>query len=136
MLIRITAPHFVAGLVVEDHRIVAAAPILRWAKKYLWAEAAPLLRHQGYTIERLEEMEDKMKCPTCSEDQLRAHVTLSYDVPLAAREGAIRVGNMKISKLDLREAWQALTKRPIWCLNCHATFVWNTETQQLEEDDW
>ena len=30
-LIRITAPHFVAGLVIRDAYATEAAPILRWA---------------------------------------------------------------------------------------------------------
>ena len=31
ILVRVVAPHFVAGLVVEGDRCVDAAPILRWA---------------------------------------------------------------------------------------------------------
>lgn len=30
VLIRVVAPHFVAGLVLRNARIVLAAPILRW----------------------------------------------------------------------------------------------------------
>ena len=30
MLCQITAPHFVAGVIVEDDIVVQAAPILRW----------------------------------------------------------------------------------------------------------
>lgn len=30
-LVRVEAPHFVAGLVIEDGRCIEAAPILRWA---------------------------------------------------------------------------------------------------------
>jgi len=31
MLVRVVAPHFVAGLEITDNRCVMAAPILRWA---------------------------------------------------------------------------------------------------------
>ena len=31
MLVRVVAPHFVAGLVIENGRCVEAAPILKWA---------------------------------------------------------------------------------------------------------
>lgn len=31
MLVQVTAPHFCAGLVLEDDRVIDAAPILRWA---------------------------------------------------------------------------------------------------------
>lgn len=31
VLIRVVAPHFVAGLVLRAGRVVLAAPILRWA---------------------------------------------------------------------------------------------------------
>lgn len=30
-LVRVVAPHFVAGLIVDGDRCVEAAPILRWA---------------------------------------------------------------------------------------------------------
>ena len=30
-LVRVTAPHFCAGLIVEGGRCVTAAPILKWA---------------------------------------------------------------------------------------------------------
>ena len=37
LLWRIVAPHFVAGLVVRDGRVVEAAPILGWARGRPWA---------------------------------------------------------------------------------------------------
>jgi len=38
MLVQVTAPHFVAGLVMENDIVIEAAPILRWAigKKRDW----------------------------------------------------------------------------------------------------
>jgi hypothetical protein len=32
MLVRVEAPHFVAGLIVKNQRVVATAPILAWAR--------------------------------------------------------------------------------------------------------
>lgn len=38
LLFRVTAPHFCAGLVVRDDKVVEAAPILRWTigKSIYW----------------------------------------------------------------------------------------------------
>ena len=76
-----------------------------------------------------------MKCPNCGSDQLRAHVMLAYDLPLAARDGAIKVGGVKISKLDLREAWEKLEQRPIWCTACHGQYFWDVRGHELVETD-
>lgn len=38
MLIRVDAPHFVAGLVLDDGLCVQAAPILNWTVGKRWAE--------------------------------------------------------------------------------------------------
>jgi hypothetical protein len=41
MLVRVIAPHFVAGLVVEGETVVEAAPILKWTigKQRGWLRA-------------------------------------------------------------------------------------------------
>ena len=31
MLVRVVAPHFVAGIIVEENKVIDAAPILRWS---------------------------------------------------------------------------------------------------------
>lgn len=58
VLIRISAPHFVAGLIVErmqlnQWRAVDAAPILYWMVKQSWtlAEVEPYLLRKGWTWE-------------------------------------------------------------------------------------
>ena len=58
MLWRIVGKHrhlgpFVAGLIVEDGRVVQAAPLLGWAKGKPWAEAKVYLKCKGYHGEPL-----------------------------------------------------------------------------------
>lgn len=48
MLWRIEAPHFVAGLVVEDGRVVEAAPILGWANGKEWREVRAYCKRNGW----------------------------------------------------------------------------------------
>lgn len=49
---RIVAPHFVAGLVVDEDRVVEAAPILRWAVGMRWSgHVKPYLRRRGWSGE-------------------------------------------------------------------------------------
>lgn len=50
-LYRITAPHFCAGLVVIDGRIVRAAPILRWTLGKTPRQVWPYFRRKRWQIE-------------------------------------------------------------------------------------
>ncbi len=61
-----------------------------------------------------------MKCILCGSDELKARVTLSYDVPLAQRMGTVKVGGLKVTQLDVKEAWDNSGSRrgPIYCQNC------------------
>lgn len=47
---RIVAPHFVAGVLVEGGRIVGAAPILRWAVHKRLSELAAYCRRKGWEM--------------------------------------------------------------------------------------
>jgi hypothetical protein len=57
---------------------------------------------------------------------MKARITLDYDVPLAARNGAIKVASIKPCQLDLKSAWDGdfITKvphhirGPIFCHDC------------------
>lgn len=53
VLVRITARHFCAGLVVRDGRVVEAAPILRWTVGKLSADVREHGRRRGWKMERL-----------------------------------------------------------------------------------
>lgn len=53
-LYRITAPHFVAGVILRGGRVVVAAPILRFAMGWDGAKLAAYCRRKGWTPERLE----------------------------------------------------------------------------------
>lgn len=69
-----------------------------------------------------------MKCKACDHSELRARITLTRDVPLAARGGNIKVGGVKVSQLDLKETWEhdetlgeeRVIRGPIFCSNCNA----------------
>lgn len=54
MLVRVVAPHFVAGLVL-DHvgTVVRAAPILGWAMRKPWCELRSYFLRRGWSYERV-----------------------------------------------------------------------------------
>lgn len=54
MLWQITAPHYCAGLIVEDGKVTQAAPILKWSIGKSWREVKKYLIAKGYHGEALE----------------------------------------------------------------------------------
>lgn len=50
---RIVAPHYVAGLIVRDGRVVEAAPILGWSMGRKWSEVREYLSRKGFRGEPL-----------------------------------------------------------------------------------
>lgn len=71
-----------------------------------------------------------MKCKSCDAEKLFAKIGIQRDVPLAARGGAVKVGGIKVSQLDLKEAWEndmssgeavpRVLRGPILCGGCGA----------------
>lgn len=53
-LIRIAAPHFVAGIVAVGGRVAMAAPILRYMTGWSGPKVASYCRTRGWTWERVE----------------------------------------------------------------------------------
>jgi uncharacterized protein involved in copper resistance len=53
MLWRIVAPHFVAGLIVENGRVREAAPILGWTQNRSWGAIKRQMRAKGWHVEPL-----------------------------------------------------------------------------------
>jgi len=53
LLVRVVAPHFVAGLIVWDGVCVDAAPILRWAVGKSEGELKRAFARKGWTATRL-----------------------------------------------------------------------------------
>jgi len=51
MLVRITAPHYCAGLEVLDGKVVETAPILNWAMGKTFREVLIYLRRKGYKVQ-------------------------------------------------------------------------------------
>lgn len=57
-LVRVTAPHFCAGLILDiggrgvgETRVVEAAPILRWSLRQPWRVTLARIREKGWGIE-------------------------------------------------------------------------------------
>jgi hypothetical protein len=53
ILVRVVAPHFVAGLSVFEDRVVEAAPILRYAVGWTADRLRRYVRHKGWTASRI-----------------------------------------------------------------------------------
>ena len=54
MLGRITAPHFVAGVVLEDDVVVRAAPIIKYMRGWNSARIKSYTRKKGWWYEFIE----------------------------------------------------------------------------------
>ena len=52
-LVRVVAPHYVAGYVVENGRVVKAAPILAWAVGKSYSDVGRYLENKGYERQNL-----------------------------------------------------------------------------------
>jgi hypothetical protein len=122
-LYRVLAPHFTAGFVADGARVIAAAPILGWCRARGLAEVLSYFMQKRWNVEKVEEV--AMVCLVCGSENLKAHVELVYDVPLAARKGGIKIGGIKVTQLDLRVAWEKLAARPIFCHECGQEHVYN-----------
>lgn len=66
-------------------------------------------------------------CLACGADALAAAVTLTRLVPLAARGGSVKVGGVKITQIDVRDAFiktprgeDRRIRGPIYCTECGA----------------
>jgi hypothetical protein len=134
-LVRVVAPHFVAGLVLADDRCAHAAPILRWCIGKSWSSLAAYFVGKHWSAERFEESIEMMNCLACGSEAMKARVELAYDVPLAARNGGIKIGGLKVTQLDLRAAWEKLEHRPIYCHECSTKHIYTVATKALEVVD-
>lgn len=56
ILARITAPHFCAGIVLWDDKVVEAAPIVRRMKGWSRAKVRDHCRDKGWTISVVHQM--------------------------------------------------------------------------------
>ena len=50
VMVRVEAPHFVAGMVVVNDKVIRTAPILHWAKGKTMQELRPYLQRKGWTV--------------------------------------------------------------------------------------
>lgn len=70
-LIRITAPHFVAGLVAQDGYVIEAAPIIKYMVRWNGAEVARYCRAKGWKWERMDASEGVVEDNDVSAGDLR-----------------------------------------------------------------
>lgn len=69
-----------------------------------------------------------MKCLSCGSEELFATVTIVRFVPMADRNGTIKVGGLKLGQVDAKEAWDSVQaaeglvdkkiRGPIICASC------------------
>lgn len=78
-----------------------------------------------------------MKCMGCGAgDTLFAKVTLEIMVPLAARNGTLKVGGVKVGQQMLLEEWDGKSeeatpvKGPIICSDCATEHYWVTGSKK------
>lgn len=57
VIVRVVAPHFVAGLVLENGRVVKAAPILRWAVGRTLPAIEQYCYRRQWILERVKRLE-------------------------------------------------------------------------------
>ena len=57
-LVRVVAPHFVAGLVIEQQRATVTAPILAWARGKHEDELREAFRRKGWRASIVKERPD------------------------------------------------------------------------------
>ena len=55
ILLRITAPHFVAGVVIEDGRVVRAAPIVKYMMAWQTWKVRRYVERKGWAAESVED---------------------------------------------------------------------------------
>lgn len=55
MLVRVVAPHFVAGFVVEDGHVVETAPIIRYMHRWTADRAREYIKRKGWRATIIKE---------------------------------------------------------------------------------
>jgi hypothetical protein len=71
-----------------------------------------------------------MKCLACGSEQLHAVVTLTRLIPMADRNGTVKIGGMKIGQADMKQEWdqidtpgglvERMIRGPILCVDCES----------------
>lgn len=70
-------------------------------------------------------------CKVCGSDQLLCEIVITKYLPLAARGGSVKVGQAKVTKLDLQEAWDRedgkdrKVKSPVICEACGTRYEYH-----------
>jgi hypothetical protein len=74
-----------------------------------------------------------MNCRECGSEQLLAKITLSYELPLAARSGSIKIGGNSVTAFDFKQAWekQAPLRGPVFCGSCGTEHFLDTREKEM-----
>ena len=82
-----------------------------------------------------------MPCKKCGSDKLVAKVKIPWEARYVERHGTVSVGGVKISQLDIKNAWDSnpdgtpkTVKGPIRCKDCGAEHVYLADPQDDGEN--
>lgn len=74
--------------------------------------------------------DNKKKCLNCGEPSLLCKVVITKMVPLADRNGTLKLGGLKVGQADAKSAWDKVggyeqgpdqtIRGPIYCAECEA----------------
>lgn len=71
-----------------------------------------------------------MECPGCKSKELVGKVVVEKLLPLASRNGTIKVGGQAVTQMDIKELWDGKPddpksiKGPILCMDCGTEMVY------------
>jgi hypothetical protein len=73
-----------------------------------------------------------MQCKVCGSDKLVANVTVTAEVPLAARSGSVKFGGFKFTNLEFKTTWdeQRPLRGPIFCSECASEHYLDTRVYE------
>jgi hypothetical protein len=70
-------------------------------------------------------MEALLNCISCNSENLVGEVTVKRLLPLAKRNGTVKVGGQAITQIDLKNAWsidsegnEKPIRGPVFCMDC------------------
>lgn len=85
-----------------------------------------------------QDTEVVVQCLSCKGENLVGEVTIKKLLPLAKRNGTVKIAGQTISQIDLKNAWaensDGSTKRlrgPVYCEDCLTEMHWSEDRASL-----
>lgn len=72
-----------------------------------------------------------MECMSCGSKDLHGLIRVAYNAPLAVRAGGIMAARLHVAKIEVREAWEQLRLRPVFCVDCGAEHTYDVAAKKL-----